>query len=205
MKASFIFSDIMENTKSKFSRSLEIATNLSIIAVALVGTSVLVKNHLLRPSVPTAIDARVDKNAPATRENSRGDRPMPTGPAAGTQISVPGITWSDSEETVVLALSNKCHFCTESAAFYQKLSRELADRQNVRVVAVFPQEVGEGKKYLDGLNVPITQVAQATLDSLGVRGTPTLVIVDKSGTVKQSWVGRLTAERETEVLSRIKS
>lgn len=130
---------------------------------------------------------------------------MPTGPAAGTQISVPGITWSDSEETVVLALSNKCHFCTESAAFYQKLSRELADRQNVRVVAVFPQEVGEGKKYLDGLNVPITQVAQATLDSLGVRGTPTLVIVDKSGTVKQSWVGRLTAERETEVLSRIKS
>jgi thiol-disulfide isomerase/thioredoxin len=130
---------------------------------------------------------------------------MPTGPAAGTQISVPGITWSDSEETVVLALSNKCHFCTESAPFYQKLSRELADRQNVRMVAVFPQEVGEGKKYLDGLNVPITQVAQATLDSLGVRGTPTLVIVDKSGTVKQSWVGRLNAERESEVLSRVKT
>jgi len=73
------------------------------------------------------------------------------------------------------------------------------------VVAVFPQDTSEGRKYLDGLNVPITEVAQATLDSLGVRGTPTLVIVDKTGTVKQSWVGRLTAERETEVLSRIKT
>ncbi len=200
----------MQNTRSKFSRSLEIATNLSIIAVALVGATVLVKNYLLRPSAPAAIDVRqaaTDRNAdrnPATRD-ARADKPLPTGPAAGTRISVPGITWSDTDETVVLALSNKCHFCTESAPFYQKLTRELTDRKNVRVVAVFPQEVDEGKKYLDGLNVPITQVAQATLDSLGVRGTPTLVIVDKSGTVKQSWVGRLTADRETEVLNRVKS
>ena len=96
-------------------------------------------------------------------------------------------------------------FGAERCEFYQKLSQELADRKNVRMVAVFPQEINEGKKYLDGLNVPITEVAQATLDSLGVRGTPTLVIVDKTGTVKQSWVGRLTVDRETEVLSRVKT
>ena len=53
--------------------------------------------------------------------------------------------------------------------------------------------------------MPVTQVIQAQLDSLGVKGTPTLLIVDQSGTVRQSWVGRLTAERETEVLSRIKT
>jgi hypothetical protein len=38
----------------------------------------------------------------------------------------------------------------------------------------------------------------------GVRGTPTLIIVDATGVVKQSWVGRLNAERESEVLGRIK-
>jgi thiol-disulfide isomerase/thioredoxin len=196
----------MENNKSKFARSLEIATNLSIIAVALVGATVLVKNYLLRPATPVATAVRpADIISSGPRDNSRTDKSVPTGPAAGTQITVPGVTWSDSDETVVLALSNKCHFCTESAPFYQKLTSELANNKNVRLVAVFPQEINEGKKYLDGLNVPITQVAQATLDSLGVRGTPTLVIVDKSGTVKQSWVGRLTADRETEVLSRVKS
>lgn len=200
----------MENTKSKFSKSLEIVTNLSIIAVALVGTTVLVKNYLLRPGAPSASEinqAAAVRTTTGSLENPRG-RPAgaaPTGPAEGTQISVPGITWSESDETVLLALSNKCHFCTESAPFYQKLTHELTDRKNVRVVAVFPQDVSEGKKYLDGLNVPITRVAQATLDSIGVRGTPTLVIVDKTGTVKQSWVGRLTAERESEVLSRVKS
>jgi len=194
----------MENTKSKLSRTVEIATNLSIMVVALIGATVLVKNYLIRPAMPTATVVRQGER-PAPGDAQRTDRPASTGPAVGTQIALPGVNWSDSDQTVVLALSNKCHFCTESAPFYQKLTRELADQKKVRVLAVFPQNTDEGKKYLDGLNVPIAEVEQATLDSLGVRGTPTLVIVDKSGTVQQSWVGRLTAERETEVLSRIKT
>ncbi len=196
----------MENTKSKLSRTVEIATNLSIMVVALIGATVLVRNYLLRPATPIATVVRQgDRPGSVPGDSQRADRPAPSGPSVGTQIALPGVNWSDSDQTVVLALSNKCHFCTESAPFYQKLTRELADKKNVRVLAVFPQDTSEGKKYLDGLNVPIAEVAQATLDSLGVRGTPTLVIVDKSGTVQQSWVGRLTAERETEVLNRVKS
>jgi hypothetical protein len=195
----------MENTKSKLSRTVEIATNLSIMVVALIGATVLVKNYLMRRPTPTATVVRQsDRPAPAPGDAQRTDRPAPSGPAIGTQIALPGVNWSDSDQTVVLALSNKCHFCTESAPFYQQLTRELSDQKKVRLLAVFPQNTEEGKKYLDGLNVPIAEVAQATLDSLGVRGTPILVIVDKSGTVQQSWVGRLTAERETEVLSRVK-
>jgi thiol-disulfide isomerase/thioredoxin len=199
---------MMENTKSRFARALEIATNLSIIVLAVVGTTVLIKNYLLQPNAPAVSDNKpttVERSSLRPGEIQRADRPAPAGPAVGTQISLPGINWSDSEETVLIALSDKCHFCTESAPFYQKLVRELGERKNVRVVAVFPQEVGQGKKYLDQLNVPITQVAQASLDSFGVRGSPTLLIVDKSGTVKQSWVGRLSSERESEVLSRVKA
>ncbi|HEV7683973.1 MAG TPA: redoxin domain-containing protein [Pyrinomonadaceae bacterium] len=195
----------MENKKSKFARAVEIATNLSIIAVALVGASVLVKNYLLRPALPSPGPTAQAAAARNPNGSGEGQRTPPSGPATGTQISLPGINWSDSEETVVLALSDKCHFCTESAPFYQRLTQELASHKNVRVVAVFPQEVDAGKKYLDGLKVSIADIAQAQLDSFGVRGTPTLMIVDKSGTVKQSWVGRLTTEREAEVLSRVKT
>jgi hypothetical protein len=183
------------------SRGVEIATNLSIIVVALIGATVLVKNYLLGLSGPTVSGGpptAAARNAPGTRE-------MPKGPAEGTQISVPGVTWGESEETIVLALSNKCHFCTESAPFYQQLTREMAKRKGVRVVAVFPQETEVAKKYLDEIGVSIGEVKQVTLDTLGVRGTPTLVIVDKSGTVKQSWVGRLNAESESEVFSRVKA
>jgi peroxiredoxin len=193
----------MENKKNKLARSVEVLTNISIILVALIGAVVLVRNYLLRPVVAQneTSQAAIERN----QNPQRDQRPKNSGPAVGTQISVPGINWSESDETVVLALSDKCHFCTESAPFYQRLTQQLATSKNTRVVAVFPQEVDAGKKYLDGLKVPITAVAQATLGSFGVRGTPTLVIVDKSGTVKQAWVGRLTADKETEVLNYIKA
>ncbi|HKG46115.1 MAG TPA: hypothetical protein VKB02_05280 [Pyrinomonadaceae bacterium] len=191
----------MNITKNKFTRGVEIATNLSIMLVALVGATVLVKNYLLRsPATITATrpPAAADRNASNRRE-------LPSGPAQGTQLSVPGISWADSEETIVLALSDKCKYCTDSAPFYKQLSAESAKRPGVRVVAVFPQDTNAGKKYLDDLGVAVNEVKQATLDSIGVRGTPTLLIVDKSGIVQQSWVGLLKGEREAEVLTRIKA
>jgi thiol-disulfide isomerase/thioredoxin len=195
----------MENSKNRFTSTLQIVTNVSIVLVALLGATVLIKDHLLRPRVQVLSDGVVDGKSPRPPDSSRVDRTAPVGPTVGTQISVPGISWNDSDETIVLALSNKCHFCTESAPFYQKLVSELTGRKDVRVIAVFPQDIEEGKKYLDGLSVPITQIARAPLDSLGVRGTPTLLIVDKNGAVQQSWVGRLNTERENEVLRGIKS
>lgn len=190
----------MNNTKNKFTRGIEIATNLSIILVALTGATVLVKNYLLRSPTPIITSrplAVTDRNAPSKRE-------LPSGPAQGTQLSVPGISWADSEETIVLALSDKCKYCTDSAPFYKQLAAETAKRPGVRVVAVFPQDTSAGKKYLDDLGVAVNEVKQATLDSIGVRGTPTLMIVDKSGVVQQSWVGLLKGDRETEVLNRVK-
>ena len=193
------------NTRSKFGRVVEIATNISIILVAVIGATVLIKNYLLRP--PSTIEIKAagfqgSQNTPPQAAKSAIPR---SGPAEGAQVPLTGINWSESDESVVLALSNKCHFCTESAPFYQRLSSEMAQRKNVRIIAVFPQDVGDAKKYLSGLGVPIEDVRRASLDSIGVRGTPTLIIVDSNGKVKQSWVGRLSAERESEVLSRIKT
>ncbi|HYW72036.1 MAG TPA: hypothetical protein VE961_13440 [Pyrinomonadaceae bacterium] len=189
------------DTTNKLGRAIEIATNLSIILVALIGATVLVRNYLLHP--PAAVVSEAPQIASA-----RTPAPNPglrAGPPAGSQISLPNVDWAGNGETVVLALSNKCHFCSESAAFYQQLSSELAQRKDVRIVAVFPQEINDARKYLDDLKVPIGDIRQATLSSIGVNGTPTLMIVDGSGQVKESWVGRLTPVKESEVLSRIKT
>jgi peroxiredoxin len=174
------------------------AANISITIVAVVGAGVLVKGYLLHPS-PVLMSNM--KQVPGTKS----ELPDARSSLQGTQVSVAGVDWAESDETIVLALSNKCHFCTESAPFYQKLTSDLAQRKNVRVIAVFPQQIEEAKKYLDGLGVAVTDVRQATLDSIGVRGTPTLMIVDKSGTVKQAWIGRLSSEKESEVFNRIKA
>ena len=207
---SFSFVGTMTNPKSKLARAIEIATNLSIIIVALVGATVLVKNYLLRPSAQATSEINQTtsgRNLQGLRDDVRAVRTSsapPRAPEEGSQLSVPGVSWGESNQTVVLALSDKCRYCSESAPFYQRLAQDLSKRNDVRLVAVFPQDAGAGKKYLDELGVPVGQVIQASLDSLQVRGTPTLVLVDKNGTVTQSWVGKLSPERESEVLSRIK-
>jgi hypothetical protein len=113
---------------------------------------------------------------------------------------VSGVDWSQSGTTLVLALQKGCHFCTESAGFYQRLAQQASGQKGLRLVAVFPQSLEEAKTYLDSLKVPIGDIKQSSLAGIGVNGTPTLILVDQQGVVQESWVGRLPPERESEVL-----
>jgi thioredoxin-related protein len=97
-----------------------------------------------------------------------------------------------------LALSNKCYFCSASAPFYQQLLRE---RSKARLVAILPQSVAESQSYLEHLNVTVDQVQQAPLTSLGITGTPTLILVDANGRIVKSWVGKLSPDREADVIA----
>jgi hypothetical protein len=162
---------------------LEVLTNLAIIVAAVLLSVVLIKNYLL----------------PYFSKDGPRDFRVP----AGAKVSLPGIDWSNNNQTLLLVLQKGCHFCTESAPFYQRLVRETAGRGNVHLIAVLPQETDEGKKYLDDLGVAIGEVKQAQLDSIGVYGTPTLILVNNQGVVITSWVGKLSADGEAEVLSRL--
>jgi thiol-disulfide isomerase/thioredoxin len=133
--------------------------------------------------------------------------PAPTSPQrqliqVGKKIALPGIDWSKSARTVVLALSTGCHFCSESAPFYQKLQQQ--NPSNVRLVAVLPQSVEEGRNYLTKLGVSLNEVVQAPLASVSVSGTPTLLLINHDGVVTDSWVGKLSDGEAAKVMSRIK-
>lgn len=100
-----------------------------------------------------------------------------------------------------MVLSTNCHFCTESAPFYQRLAQQKAGRGDVRLMAVLPQSVGEAQKYLDDHGISVDEVRQAVPGAAYARGTPTLILVDRTGSVIESWVGKLPPEKEAEVLS----
>ena len=159
---------------------LELLTNLAIIVAAVLLSAVLIKSYLL----------------PDRFKNASRDFRVP----AGMKVSLPGVDWSNNDQTLLLVLQKGCHFCTESAEFYQRLVRE---RGTVHLIAVLPQTLDEGRKYLDELGVAIEEVKQAKLDSISVQGTPTLVLVNNQGAVITSWVGKLNADGEAEVLRRL--
>jgi hypothetical protein len=123
------------------------------------------------------------------------------GPQAGSPVTVPGVEWARGDRTLVLVLQKGCHFCSESARFYRRLARE-SQGKGVQLVAVLPQDVPTARGYLGELGVDIPEVKSASLDSLRVPGTPTLILVDRAGRVVDSWVGLLPPDREEDVLDR---
>lgn len=113
--------------------------------------------------------------------------------------SLPGVDWAKNRRTWVLALSTQCHFCTESAPFFQRIQKERA--RDLKLLAVLPQSITEGHRYLEGEGVKVDDVRQAEISSIGVNGTPTLLLVDSKGAVSQVWQGKLQPEQEGGVLA----
>jgi hypothetical protein len=165
-------------------RKIELLANVSIIIVAILLCSVLIKGYLL-----------TDSPAPT---------PLSTTPESpvhiGAKVALPDMDWQKNGSTLLLALSTTCHFCTDSAPFYQRVVKERGD---TKIVALLPQTTDEGKAYLKSLDVSVDDVKQVALETLGVRGTPTLILVDQDGKVKNVWIGILTNQRENELLSQL--
>jgi hypothetical protein len=166
-------------------KKIELLANVAIIVVALLLGAVLVKRNLPSP-----------RHQPAA--------PPRAAIQPGTKIQLPGVDWGASEQTLLLALSERCHFCSESAGFYQRLVREKSQPDSPRIIAVLPQEVSRGQSYLTNLGVAVDDVKQSAMSVIGVSGTPTIILVDRTGVVKESWVGKLPPEREAEVLHRLR-
>ncbi len=162
-------------------RKLEIATNIAILIVATLASAVLVRNYLF----------------PRTTTSER-----PPSVAVGTSLSVPGFDWRANGNTLVLALSTTCHFCSESAPFYRRLADELS-RRRVHLTAILPQNADESAEYLRALQLQFGDVRQVPLRTLQIRGTPTLMLVDERGVVRHVWEGMLTAEKEQQVFEAV--
>ena len=123
---------------------------------------------------------------------------------AGSELKLKDVDWGRQPETLVLVLSTTCHYCTESAPFYRRLTAALEQRPDVRVLAVFPQSVEEGRRYLASMAVPIKEVRQEEIKSIRVPLTPSLLTVNGAGRVVDIWTGRLDLKQEQAVFSGLK-
>lgn len=139
------------------------------------------------------------------------DRRMATRGAAaqngvrvGSRIMLPAISWQDSPKNVVLALSSYCGYCRASAPFYRSLA-SASQKGHFRTIAVLREPPGVGGVAsalgVDGL--PSNNLYHVDLETIGVKATPTLMIVDGTGTVTASWSGRLAVSQEKEVYERL--
>ena len=144
---------------SVWAKRLEIATNVAILFVFLLVGALAVK-RLREPPQPALHQ-----------------------PTVGERVSLQGVDWAKSGKNLILALSTQCHFCSESAGFYQRLVPSALS-SGAQVIAVLPQPVSDSSSYLENLGVKVPEILQSPLDSVEVSGTPTLLVVDRHGRIE---------------------
>lgn len=161
-------------------RKIEMAANAAIVIVACVAVTMLVRNY-----------RATSTSAPRTI-------------SAGTTLALKNQDWRANPKNLVMAVSTTCHFCTESAPFYRELV-EYCRQQHVHTIAVLPQPVNEAEAYLKGEGVSVDEIRQTPLSEIEVSGTPTLLLVDGRGVVRNVWIGKLPGDKEKDVLKKIGS
>jgi hypothetical protein len=166
----------------KFGKKIEVLANLAIVVVAFAIVGVLgYKFFWATPDLPKEmVEVKV-----------------------GESLNLPNVDWAQNKQTLVLALAKGCHFCTESAPFYQKIIAQLGNASQIKLVAAFPHSIEDGKTYLKENSLQINQVIQANFNTAKIRGTPTIFLVDERGIITNVWVGIQKSDGETEILSKL--
>lgn len=170
------------------SKHIETGSNIATITLAALLGVILVRGGIPR------------EGNSATFSSGRQVQPAPR---IGLDLAKSPISvdWAANKRTLVLGLQTGCHFCTESAPFFQKLAAAAAG--GTKIVAVLPQSLGDSKQYLAKLSVHVDEIRSAPLADITVIGTPTMLLVDGKGIVRNVWVGKLSEDRQSEVLSAI--
>jgi hypothetical protein len=166
-------------------KKLEVSANIAIILLASLIGVIVTKNYLWPGKDIGASESR--------RRNTI---------QPGEKLSLPDVDWAQNGQTLIIALSKDCRYCSESASFYQKIVSQRQGK-SLKVIAVLPQDTRSGQNYLNSLEVTVDEIRQTSLSSIQVSGTPTLLLIDNTGVVKEVWVGKLPSDKESEALSKI--
>jgi hypothetical protein len=120
----------------------------------------------------------------------------------GNGFPLSDVDWAASELTLVVAFSPGRPF-EENASFYQALALKQKGKVNYRFLPIVAVAASEGQAYLNTLGIRVDEIRHVPLKSLGILVDPTLVMVNRSGSVTQIWEGKLAPSQFSEVLSEL--
>lgn len=159
------------------------ATNVAVLLVALAVLSTFAWNYFGRSPTPQ-LQAGFQKGQ--------------------TFAQVPGVSYGSSPRTLLIAMSTRCHYCAESLPFYKQLvEAQRTSGRETHVVAVFPNQEPEVRQYVQQNRLDLETVAGVDLGTLNIYGTPTAVLIDDSGKVRDFWLGKLPEDREQQIIKAV--
>lgn len=133
-----------------------------------------------------------------------GPPPAPAYKVGDVFSGVQGLRLADSERTLLIAVKSDCKFCTASMPLYREIiAQRSARNSHLRVVVVAPGNDTGFEGYLATHGLKADEALTFTPGALKVRGTPTLLLLDSAGQVKQVWEGAVSGGAEEALLKTI--
>ena len=159
--------------------ALENITNIMVLVVAFVALCLLALNYFSRTAQPKVLG----------------------GLTKGMEFpALPTVKYDGFKGTVLIVLNTNCSYCSESVPFYTRLNE--AQRQSdgtIQIVAIFPNGAEEVETYLKQHQLEVESVPDVKLDQMKLSATPSLLLIDPMGRLKDFWVGKVPANNEQQV------
>jgi hypothetical protein len=166
---------------------LDKAANIALIIACLLLIGTLARNYYLSRIPDPNLELGIEK---------------------GELVKLSGEASADgqpAQATLVLALSTHCGFCQESVPFYQKLAVfKNSSPARVRLATVMSEPKEEIEAYLKNQGIAADAVFSMPIAQIGVKGTPTLLLLDGQNKLIESWIGKLDSQGESDVIAHLK-
>jgi len=135
--------------------------------------------------------------------NALGLKPPPPPPAytSGQKIDVPTSWYDSSPKTLIIFGRASCVACEKAQPFL----KGLVTRLNGRAAAVLAHPPGadaDDTAFAKSLGITNDRIV-VSVPGLRVRATPTLVLVNKNGTVLEAWEGAGPPEKQSSIVKAI--
>lgn len=169
--------------QAKLKSYLEVVTNIAVLLVALAVLGTFAWNYFRRSPTPQ----------------------LRAGFQMGQSFAqVPGVSYESSPQTLLIAMSTRCHYCTKSLPFYKQLiEAQRTNSQATHVVAVFPNPEAEVRQYVQQNNLNLETIAGLDFGALNISGTSTAILIDNDGKVRDFWIGKLLQDQEQQVIKAV--
>jgi thiol-disulfide isomerase/thioredoxin len=164
--------------------TLEHTSNVALIVTCVLTSAVL--------------GARYVRHAPTPRDLSQ----LVPFSVGHEMKDVADISYEQSAATLVLFAKSTCPYCSSSMPFYRQLvDLPAVKAKEARLVVASVEPEATVRAYLQQYGI----IPDKVTSSAATRPTPTLVLVDRRGTIRGMWIGQQKPEGERDVVDHLKT
>lgn len=81
--------------------------------------------------------------------------------------------------------------------------KQASGNPGIKITSVFSEQDVGFQNYLKELGLPDIETRTAKYAQIGIEGTPTLMLVDENGIIRNIWKGMLTPKKQLEVKQKL--